>query len=177
MHNNEIPKVKEEEMDQDEIQIIENEAETDAGVTTSAGVTEDVDMSGDTNNANENTEMTGENEQIGEEEEECGDYEVDLACDANGLIDADVQDQQTEENNSKTTTTTTAKAGGTEQKKADIKSRPKLSRYEREKIYKLPSTPHIIVHPSATAKGAKFNCHVATLSTLLDYTKVNIGSG
>ncbi|XP_045523505.1 cell division cycle and apoptosis regulator protein 1-like [Pieris brassicae] len=35
--------------------------------------------------------------------------------------------------------------------------------------YELPTTPHIIVHPSATAKGGKFGCSVATLSLLLDY--------
>ncbi|CAG9795190.1 unnamed protein product [Diatraea saccharalis] len=35
--------------------------------------------------------------------------------------------------------------------------------------YELPSTPHIIVHPSQTAKGGKFTCNVATLSLLLDY--------
>ncbi|CAH2071421.1 unnamed protein product, partial [Iphiclides podalirius] len=47
-------------------------------------------------------------------------------------------------------------------------------RLEKEKIairarYELPSLPHIIVHPSATAKNGKFNCNVATLSLLLDY--------
>lgn len=45
---------------------------------------------------------------------------------------------------------------------------------EKEKVatrarYELPSLPHIVVHPSATAKNGKFNCSVATLSLLLDY--------
>lgn len=35
--------------------------------------------------------------------------------------------------------------------------------------YELPTTPHIIVHPSPTAKGGKFSCNIATLSLLLDY--------
>lgn len=35
--------------------------------------------------------------------------------------------------------------------------------------YEFPSTPHIIVHPSASAKGGKFGCSVVTLSLLLDY--------
>ncbi|XP_013138859.1 PREDICTED: cell division cycle and apoptosis regulator protein 1-like [Papilio polytes] len=35
--------------------------------------------------------------------------------------------------------------------------------------FELPSTPHIIVHPSNTAKNGKFTCSVATLSLLLDY--------
>ncbi|XP_073942945.1 cell division cycle and apoptosis regulator protein 1-like isoform X2 [Choristoneura fumiferana] len=35
--------------------------------------------------------------------------------------------------------------------------------------YEIPNTPHIMVHPSAAAKGGKFTCNVATLSFLLDY--------
>ncbi|XP_064071334.1 cell division cycle and apoptosis regulator protein 1-like isoform X1 [Vanessa tameamea] len=35
--------------------------------------------------------------------------------------------------------------------------------------YEMPNTPHIIVHPSSSAKGGKFSCNVATLSLLLDY--------
>lgn len=48
---------------------------------------------------------------------------------------------------------------------------PKLSKQEREKYYKLPSQPHIIVHPSNTAKNGKFDCQLLSLSTLLDYRK------
>lgn len=45
---------------------------------------------------------------------------------------------------------------------------------EREKSqlkrrYTLPSTPHVIVHPSKTAKGGKFDCSIMSLSVLLDY--------
>jgi hypothetical protein len=47
----------------------------------------------------------------------------------------------------------------------------KLSKLEREKYYKLPSTPHLIVHPSSTAKGGKIDLELVTLSTLLDYRK------
>ncbi len=48
---------------------------------------------------------------------------------------------------------------------------PKLSKHEREKYYKLPSSPQIIVHPSNTAKNGKFDCQLISLSSLLDYRK------
>ena len=38
-----------------------------------------------------------------------------------------------------------------------------------EKRYKLPERPHLIVHPSRTAKSGKFFCNVMSLSILLDY--------
>lgn len=38
-----------------------------------------------------------------------------------------------------------------------------------EKRYQLPDNPQIIVHPSRTAKGGKFFCHIMSLSILLDY--------
>lgn len=38
-----------------------------------------------------------------------------------------------------------------------------------EKRYTLPDNPHIIVHPSRTAKSGKFDCTVMSLSLLLDY--------
>lgn len=38
-----------------------------------------------------------------------------------------------------------------------------------EKKYTLPDQPHIIVHPSKTAKSGKFDCMVMSLSLLLDY--------
>ena len=45
---------------------------------------------------------------------------------------------------------------------------------EKERVnlirqYTLPDTPSIIVRPSATAKGGKFECSVMSLSLLLDY--------
>ena len=38
-----------------------------------------------------------------------------------------------------------------------------------EKRYGLPDQPHIIVHPSRTAKSGKFDCTVMSISLLLDY--------
>lgn len=53
------------------------------------------------------------------------------------------------------------------------KSEPaKMTEKERqllEKRYSLPEQPHIIVHPSRTAKSGKFDCAVMSLSVLLDY--------
>lgn len=47
----------------------------------------------------------------------------------------------------------------------------KLSKTEREKVYRLPVTPHIIVHPSPTFKQNKFECQLVSLSHILDYRK------
>lgn len=47
----------------------------------------------------------------------------------------------------------------------------KLSKSERERYYKLPSSPQIIVHPSNSAKTGKFDCQAFSLSSLLDYRK------
>ncbi|KAH9495313.1 Cell division cycle and apoptosis regulator protein 1 [Bulinus truncatus] len=38
-----------------------------------------------------------------------------------------------------------------------------------ERRYKLPEVPSVLVHPSTTAKGGKFDCSVMSLSLLLDY--------
>lgn len=38
-----------------------------------------------------------------------------------------------------------------------------------ERRYTIPSTPHIIVHPSKIAKSGKFDCKIMSLSVLLDY--------
>lgn len=117
-----------------------------------------------------------EDQQHEEDEANCDEIklEVDVECDANGLgIDVDVN---TEANNQGQAAEKTDKSGeDTTVKKSkviDLKARPKHSRYEREKMYKLPVTPHIIVHPSATAKSSKFDCHLVTLSHLLDYCQV-----
>lgn len=37
------------------------------------------------------------------------------------------------------------------------------------KRYTLPSTPHIIVHPSKTSKSGKFECNLVSLHSLLVY--------
>lgn len=47
----------------------------------------------------------------------------------------------------------------------------KFSKHELEKMYKLPPSPHIIVHPSSSAKSSKFDCQLVSLSHLLDYRK------
>lgn len=38
-----------------------------------------------------------------------------------------------------------------------------------QRRYTLPEAPEIVVHPSKTARGGKFDCSVTTLSVLLDY--------
>lgn len=49
--------------------------------------------------------------------------------------------------------------------------KPKLTRADLERLYKLPEAPHIIVHPSKTAKSGKFECKMVSLSHLLSYHK------
>ncbi|XKL68208.1 hypothetical protein PGB90_003699 [Kerria lacca] len=44
-----------------------------------------------------------------------------------------------------------------------------IDRSALEKRYAVPDTPHIIVHPSRSAKAGKFDCILMTLSNLLDY--------
>ncbi|XP_067008402.2 cell division cycle and apoptosis regulator protein 1 isoform X2 [Anabrus simplex] len=51
-----------------------------------------------------------------------------------------------------------------EKKKQDEKDK-----VAREKRYTLPESPHILVHPSRTAKSGKFDCTIMSLSLLLDY--------
>ncbi|KAI4460282.1 cell division cycle and apoptosis regulator protein [Holotrichia oblita] len=51
-----------------------------------------------------------------------------------------------------------------EERKLDEKEKAQL-----EKRYSLPDQPHIIVHPSKTAKSGKFDCTVMSISLLLDY--------
>lgn len=48
---------------------------------------------------------------------------------------------------------------------------PKLTKADRERIYKLPNNPHIVIHSSKTYKGGKFDCQLVSLSHLLDYRK------
>jgi len=49
------------------------------------------------------------------------------------------------------------------------KKQDERERIAREKRYALPEAPHIVVHPSRTAKSGKFDCTVMSLSLLLDY--------
>lgn len=51
-----------------------------------------------------------------------------------------------------------------EEKKIDDKEKAQL-----QKLYTLPDSQHIIVHPSRTAKQGKFDCTTMSLSLLLDY--------
>lgn len=51
-----------------------------------------------------------------------------------------------------------------EEKKLDEQQKRLL-----EKRYTLPEQPHLIVHPSKTAKSGKFDCTTMSLSLLLDY--------
>ncbi|XP_066303450.1 cell division cycle and apoptosis regulator protein 1-like isoform X2 [Branchiostoma lanceolatum] len=49
------------------------------------------------------------------------------------------------------------------------KQEEERERKTRERRYTLPDSPAIVVHPSPTAKGGKFDCAVMSLSVLLDY--------
>ena len=56
-----------------------------------------------------------------------------------------------------------------EKKKEEPRKLDEKERHQIEKRYQLPENPHIIVHPSKTAKNGKFDCTVMSLSVLLDY--------
>lgn len=56
-----------------------------------------------------------------------------------------------------------------EKKKEEPRKLDEKERHQIEKRYQLPETPHIMVHPSKTAKSGKFDCTVMSLSVLLDY--------
>jgi hypothetical protein len=58
-----------------------------------------------------------------------------------------------------------------QQKQQQSDSTLKLSRHEREKLYKLPLNPHIIIHPATISKYPKFDCQLVSLSHLLDYRR------
>uniref|UniRef100_A0A0B7AHU4 SAP domain-containing protein n=1 Tax=Arion vulgaris TaxID=1028688 RepID=A0A0B7AHU4_9EUPU len=57
-------------------------------------------------------------------------------------------------------------------KKKEDEEQQKQEKRERavlERRYKLSDTPSVLVHPSPTAKGGKFDCSLMSLSVLLDY--------
>lgn len=54
-------------------------------------------------------------------------------------------------------------------KRSDVKKLDEKEKEKLEKRYTLPENPHIVVHPSKTAKSGKFDCSVLSLSVLLDY--------
>lgn len=56
-----------------------------------------------------------------------------------------------------------------DKKKEEPRKLDEKQRLLLEKRYNLPENPHIIVHPSKTAKNGKFDCTVMSLSVLLDY--------
>lgn len=56
-------------------------------------------------------------------------------------------------------------------KKAEPKKMDDKERHMWERRYQLPDHPHVLVHPSKTAKSGKFDCTVVSLSLLLDYRK------
>lgn len=56
-------------------------------------------------------------------------------------------------------------------KKPEPKKMDEKERAMWEKRYVLPDLPHIVVHPSKTARNGKFDCTVVSLSLLLDYRK------
>ncbi|XP_075217714.1 cell division cycle and apoptosis regulator protein 1-like isoform X2 [Lycorma delicatula] len=59
-----------------------------------------------------------------------------------------------------------------EKKRKEDEERKKNEEKDRlmmEKRYTLPENPHILVHPSRTARSGKFDCTVMSLSLLLDY--------
>ncbi|KAG5671839.1 hypothetical protein PVAND_002013 [Polypedilum vanderplanki] len=56
-------------------------------------------------------------------------------------------------------------------KKIEPKKMDEKEKHMWEKKYQLPENPHVIVHPSKTAKNGKFDCTVVSLSLLLDYRK------
>lgn len=56
-----------------------------------------------------------------------------------------------------------------DKKKEEPRKLDEKERLQIEKRYQLPENPHIVVHPSKTAKNGKFDCTVMSLSLLLDY--------
>lgn len=68
-----------------------------------------------------------------------------------------------------TITTPAAAAATVASTPAAPKPLDERDRRDLEKRYKLPEHPHLIVHPSRTAKAGKFSCNVMSLSILLDY--------
>lgn len=56
-----------------------------------------------------------------------------------------------------------------EKKKEEPRKLDEKERHQIEKRYQLPAEPHIVIHPSKTAKSGKFDCTVMSLSVLLDY--------
>lgn len=54
-------------------------------------------------------------------------------------------------------------------KEKEVKKLSEKDIRQLQRRYTLPDTPEIVVHPSRTAKGGKFDCSIMSLSVLLDY--------
>lgn len=76
--------------------------------------------------------------------------------------DKETKEKEDEEDEPEPVVTETKKEP--EEKKMDEKEKALL-----EKRHTLPEQPHIIIHPSKTAKSGKFDCTTMSLSLLLDY--------
>lgn len=87
-------------------------------------------------------------------------------CDIESFQIDEKDTESTEKDSNKIAQTAEDKANSEKQRRAE-----KIARIDREKMYKLPQIPHLIVHPSRTAKNAKFECQLVSLSHLLDYRK------
>lgn len=87
-------------------------------------------------------------------------------------IEAEKKDEEEEENKPEEEEKMEVDVKEEESKKKEEeekKKREERDRAQRERRYALPENPAIIVHPSSTAKGGKFDCTVMSLSLLLDY--------
>ena len=63
-----------------------------------------------------------------------------------------------------------AKEKAAKEKEA-LEKKEKAARADRERLCKLPVSPHLVVHPSKTAKGGRFECQLVSLAHLLDYRR------
>lgn len=85
------------------------------------------------------------------------------------MMDTDLNDMMViDEYDSTKTTNKDSKDKKTESTPRVIDER---ERYYLEKHYSLPAAPHIVVHPSRSAKSGKFDCTIMSLSLLLDYRR------
>lgn len=105
--------------------------------------------------ASEDKEAKTESEKPTEKEEE--EFETMDNVDMSEVTVIDEYDSKSEERAEETS------------KKAESTKLTEKERQLLEKRYSLPEQPHIIVHPSRTAKSGKFDCAVMSLSVLLDY--------
>ena len=83
----------------------------------------------------------------------------------------DIPLSATNDETTKTNQSATKTSQNEQKQQHQSESTTKLSRHEREKLYKLPLNPHIIVHPATISKYPKFDCQLVSLSHLLDYRR------